>query len=89
MLSLDLATMSAEVEAIADKAAKEAHQEAALLVIQNTWDRIEFCVTAPVSTETETPLVKMTEEDLEVIRGCLRLTLRCHIMWKVDSLLLR
>lgn len=61
--------MAGDVEAIADKAAKEAHQEAALLVLQNTWDRIEFCVTASLQTGTETPLIKMAEEDLEVTSG--------------------
>lgn len=67
--------MADDVEAIADRAAKEAHQEAALLVLQNTWDRIEFCVTATLQTGTETPLIKMAEEDLEVLRGWLRLKL--------------
>lgn len=65
LMRLDLATMAADVEAIADKATKEANQEAALLVLQSTWDRIEFCVTA--NAEAETPLVKMSEEDLEVV----------------------
>lgn len=79
--------MAADVEAIADKAAKEAHQGAALLVIQNTWDRIEFCITAPAKTETETPLVKMTEEDLEVIRECLG-GYSIDIEWRACPLLL-
>lgn len=63
-MSLDLASMAADVEAIADKAAKETHQETALSVMQGTWDRVEFWVTA--AKETDTPLVKMSEEDLEV-----------------------
>lgn len=64
--------MSADVEVIADKAAKEAHQEAALLVLQRTWDRVEFCVT--MSKETETPLINMSENDLEVTRVGLTLS---------------
>ncbi|CAM9114065.1 unnamed protein product, partial [Sphacelaria rigidula] len=69
LLSLDLAEMADDVEAIADRAAKEAHQEAALLVLQNTWARIEFCVTATLQTGTETPLIKMAEEDLEALEA--------------------
>lgn len=63
-MSLDLVTMAADVEAIAEKATKEAQQESSLTVLQSTWERIEFSVTA--STETDTPLINMSEEDLEV-----------------------
>lgn len=63
-MRLDLATAAVDVEGIADKAIKEANQEAALVTLESTWDRIEFAVTA--NKETDTPLVKMTEEDLEV-----------------------
>ncbi len=66
-MKLDLVAMAADVEAIAEKATKEAHQENALMVLQSTWDRIEFSVTA--STETDTPLISMGEEDLEVTGG--------------------
>lgn len=66
-MKLDLVAMAGDVEAIAEKATKEAHQENALMVLQSTWDRIEFSVTA--STETDTPLVSMGEEDLEVTGG--------------------
>lgn len=58
--------MAADVEAIADKANKEAHQENSLVVMQSTWDRIEFC--AATSAAMEVPLVRMSEEDLEVIQ---------------------
>lgn len=63
-MSLDLVTMAADVEAIAEKATKEAHQENSLTILQSTWERIEFSVTT--STETDTPLINMSEEDLEV-----------------------
>ena len=63
-MKLDLVAMAGDVEAIAEKATKEAHQENSLMLLQSTWDRIEFSVTA--STETDTPLVSMSEEDLEV-----------------------
>lgn len=68
-MSLDLSAMAADVEAIADKATKEAHQESSLAVMEATWDRIEFHGTA--NKETETPLVKMIEEDLEVRQYCM------------------
>lgn len=68
-MSLDLSTMAADVEAIADKATKETHQESSLMVMEATWDRIEFHVTT--NKETESPLVKMAEEDLEVRLYCL------------------
>lgn len=67
LMSLDLVAMAADVEAIAEKATKEAHQENSLAVLQATWERIEFQATA--STETDTPLITMTEEDLEVRAG--------------------
>ena len=63
-MSLDLVAMASDVEALADKATKEAHQENAILVLEATWDRVEFCVTG--SSEMETPLVKISEEHLEV-----------------------
>lgn len=63
-MSLDLVAMAADVEAIAEKATKEAHQENALTVLQTTWERVEFSATP--CTETDTPLISMTEEDLEV-----------------------
>lgn len=63
-MNLDLVTMAADVEAIAEKATKEAHQENSLTVLQSTWERIEFSVTT--STEADTPLINMSEEDLEV-----------------------
>lgn len=63
-MSLDLVTIAADVEAIAEKATKEASQENSLMVLQTTWDSIEFSVTT--STETDTPLISMSEEDLEV-----------------------
>lgn len=63
-MSLDLVTMAADVEAIAEKATKEAHQENSLTILQSTWERIEFSVTT--STGTDTPLINMSEEDLEV-----------------------
>ena len=66
-MSLDLVAMAADVEAIAEKATKEAHQENALTVLQATWERIEFSATA--SAETDTPLINMIEEDLEVRAG--------------------
>lgn len=66
-MCLDLVAMAADVEAIAEKATKEAHQENSLTVLQATWERIEFSATA--STETDTPLVNMSEEDLEVRAG--------------------
>lgn len=66
-MSLDLVSMAAEVESIAEKATKEAHQETSLMVLQSTWDRIEFSATT--TTETDTPLISMTEEDLEVNGG--------------------
>lgn len=64
-MGLDLGAMVADVEAIADKATKEAHQEVSLMALQSTWDCIEFCVTA--NKDTETPQVKLSEEDLEVL----------------------
>lgn len=63
-MRLDLVTMAADVEAIAEKATKEAHQENSLTVLQSTWERIEFSVTT--SNEAETPLINMSDEDLEV-----------------------
>lgn len=63
-MGLNLATMAADVESIAEKATKEAHQEASLMVLQSTWERIEFC--KATNKEMETQLVKMCEEDLEV-----------------------
>lgn len=64
-MSLDLVSMAADVEAIAEKATKEANQETSLMVLQSTWDSIEFSATT--STETDTPLINMSEDDLEVI----------------------
>lgn len=72
-MSLGLVAMASDVEALADKATKEAHQETALLVLEATWDRVEFCVTG--SSEIETPLVKISEEHLEVGLGGGRLRL--------------
>lgn len=63
-MSLDLVAMAADVEAIAEKATKETHQENSLAVLQATWERIEFSATS--SAETDTPLINMSEEDLEV-----------------------
>ncbi|CAM9153876.1 unnamed protein product [Ectocarpus fasciculatus] len=67
LMSLDLVSMAAEVESIAEKATKEAHQETSLMVLQSTWDRIEFSATT--NTETDTPLISMTEEDLETLES--------------------
>lgn len=64
-MGLDLVAMASDVEAIADKATKETHQETSLLQLEATWDRVEFCVTSN-SGEMETPLVKISEENLEV-----------------------
>ena len=65
LVSLDLPAMAGNVETIAHKAAKEAHQESALATLQATWDRIEFCTT--FSADTDAPLLKMREEDVEVM----------------------
>lgn len=65
LMDLDLVAMASDVEAIADKATKEAHQETCLLQLEATWDQVEFCVTSNTN-EMETPLVKISEEHLEV-----------------------
>lgn len=64
-MGLDLVAMASDVEAIADKATKEAHQETSLMALETTWDRVEFCVLSN-SGDMETPLVKLGEEHLEV-----------------------
>lgn len=64
-MGLDLVAMASDVEAIADKATKEAHQETSLMLLETTWDRVEFCVTSN-SGDMEVPLVKLSEEHLEV-----------------------
>lgn len=61
--------MAGDVEAISDKAVKEAQQEKALTTIQATWDSIEFCEKS--STNSNTPrqmgiMVKMADADIEV-----------------------
>lgn len=66
-MCLDLVAMAADVEAIAEKATKEANQENSLIVLQATWERVEFLATP--SAETDTPLINMSEEDLEVRGG--------------------
>ncbi|CAM9165488.1 unnamed protein product, partial [Laminaria digitata] len=68
LMNLDLVAMASDVEAIADKATKEAHQETSLLQLEATWDRVEFCVTNN-SSEMDTPLVKISEEHLETLES--------------------
>lgn len=61
--------MASDVEAISDKAVKEAQQEKSLANIQATWDSIEFCEKS--STDSNTPrqmgvMVKLADADREV-----------------------
>ncbi|CAN0205861.1 unnamed protein product, partial [Scytosiphon promiscuus] len=67
LMSLDLVSMAADVEAIAEKATKEANQETSLALLQSTWDSVEFSAT--LSTGTDTPLISMNEEDLETLES--------------------
>ncbi|GMH47852.1 hypothetical protein TrLO_g3977 [Triparma laevis f. longispina] len=69
MLDLDLGSSknSALVEEVCDKAQKEAKQEVQLKTLGETWTKVEL--TSTMYGNTDVPLIKMKEDDFEVLEA--------------------